>query len=157
MLRGGSERLGYAAKAALHFSSGDITLAELIARILTERHDLTEKLLLLGGVAHSAQSEMLRSALQRAPTAHSLSLRYRDLASDLQGSVRRAAETLDLPPPARSVVEKEMNSYSKNPSWKFDFQRAASHNASIGLRHMDLLARVESWLSENLGLDHELR
>lgn len=150
LLRGGPERLGYAGRAALHFSSDGIDSARLVAGALSQRWQVTDTLLALGGIAHAAQMDLIDTALQRM-TKPAAIVTMEEIRNRPHLAVERAATLLGIATASRPDVIRHLERYSKNPGERFDQVRELEAEAELNRRHHASLARVEEWLTRQLG------
>lgn len=152
IVRGGSDRLGFIARAALHFSNADDRFPPLVAKALGWRADGPARLLALAAAAHEMQLRLMRQAAARWPDSASISLR--ELTADPFVTAARAAKILGL-----SLDEARLSQdcrhwagrHAKAPANAFSPEAEASARVAIEAELGSLLDETLEWASVALG------
>jgi hypothetical protein len=142
VFRGGSDRLAFTARAAVHLTSAGRANAELVAMALARDTDQLGKLAGLAAVAHEVQMRLFREAAAKGgwDAAHWLTLD--ELVADPRQAARKAASTLSIVLPdtaleaniahwlGRHAKQPDL-AYSAEAQERFDRDAEAEHGARI--------------------------
>jgi hypothetical protein len=147
ILRGGSNRIRFAARAAVHLSNSRDSEAMLVHKALEQPTEDETRLLTLAGLLFEFQLARFRAAADIGgwPAAHWLSLE--ELRSDLGKAVTTAAAALDIPLPAS--FEQGLHGHAKQPEIPFSPEGEAEADAAIEAAHGRQVDRVLNWIDEH--------
>lgn len=145
VLRGGSERLAFAARAALHFSAATLADAEQVACLLRRHVERTQTLIALAALAHRFQTQLFDDACKRSgwSDAHRLSLEI--LLADPQAAVVKAAAALDIDVPGSSSLANSSIRHSKNPGLIYSQEAQDAADARIEVTHGFRIDNAIEW------------
>jgi hypothetical protein len=142
VFRGGSDRIAFTARAAVHLTSEGQTNAALVAMALARDTDQLGKLAGLAAVAHEVQMRLFREAAAKGgwDAAHWLTLD--ELVADPRQAARKAASVLSIALPndaleancarwlGRHAKQPDL-AYSAEAQGAFDRDAEAEHGACI--------------------------
>lgn len=156
VLRGGPERIAFAARAAIHLSSEGPEPARMVAAALKADEDQSAQLARLALALHAIQLRALRAAAEQAEWRERIWLDYSHLAADPFDVVQCAAEALDLaigPAAISANIKRWMARDAKDPEAAFSSSRNAELAAAVHARHGATIERALDWAEPILRVD----
>lgn len=142
IFRGGSDRIAFAARAALHLTSDGKDDAELVALALARETDQLGKLAGLAAVLHQVQMRLLADAAAKGGWGESHWLSFDELVADPRAAARKAADALAIELPEKALAancDRWLDRHAKQPELSYsagdrseaDRLAAAEHGARI--------------------------
>jgi hypothetical protein len=155
IFRGGSDRVAFAARAAVHLSSEGLENAELVAQALAGGGDQLDALARLGVVLHEMQERMFNGVADKSGWSSAHRLDLNDIIEDPLASARKAARAfgLDLPDAAlQSNCDRWSGSHAKQPDMAFSTHAEAAGNASMLNTHGKRIEAALRWAEDIMPL-----
>jgi hypothetical protein len=156
VFRGGSDRLAFAARAAVHLSSRGTGNAELIAAALARETDQTGKLAGLAVATHEIQMRLFRDAIAAGGWGTEQWLTMEDLVHDPLTTARRASRTLGLeiaPAALEENCARWTGRHAKQPDTPFSAVTEKAGNEAISAGYGDHIADALAWADHVIGPD----
>lgn len=150
VLRGGADRIAFAARAAVHFSNSSAAEAQWVAAALARPVDQLERLLTLAALLHRFQTDLLATALRNGGwgAAHCLSLV--EMRADLPAALAKAAKALAIPTPAAATVSQWHSRHAKQPEILFSVSAEVAATRIMEGEHGTRLDRILGWIDDAL-------
>ncbi len=146
ILRGGQERLAFAARAAVHFGNGSTDVAEWVARALSQQASDLERIVRLAGIVHAAQIRMFQAAGAAMPNRRPRTIDFAALTDAPVETTREAAATLELDPPKADDIRRVLQRDAKNDALAFDAEARPRIDRDLERLHNLMLDRVQDWI-----------
>jgi hypothetical protein len=156
VFRGGSDRLAFAARAAVHLSSRGMENAELIAAALARDTDQTGKLTGLAITTHAIQMRLFREAIANGGWDASHWLTMDDLLRDPLSAARRAAQALGLDIPSAALEEncaRWAGRHAKQPDAAFSVDAEQAGNQQMSAQYGPAIRDALAWAEQAIGPD----
>lgn len=154
VLRGGSQRLAFAARAAVHLSSRHDDDAALVAKALTEGEDI-KKLLRLAAVLHHIQTSQFKRVADEQGWDAEHWLSFEELQDDPVRAAQRSAAALKLDLPL-SAIERNQRHWSginaKEPSMSFSLKTERKNMTDIDTSSSEVFRSVLDWAEAAIGI-----
>ena len=135
VIRGGSERLAFCARAAVHFSAASTADAEQVERVLRQDAEPLDKLVTLTALTHRFQSNLFDEAKGRGGWSDEQTLSLDDLTIDPLGAVMKAESALGLHASAGCLHDGRLSRHSKHPDQPFSQAVQDASDARIEAEH----------------------
>jgi hypothetical protein len=152
VLRGGSSRLAFAARAAVHLSSRHDQDAVLVNKALAEGTDI-QKLTRLTLVLHHIQLQSFARAARAGGWGAAHMLTFEQLQADPVDAGQRAASALDISLPIDNIAQNHArwsSSNAKNPSLAYSQERERHSLIEIDDAQGDDIRRAMEWAGDVL-------
>lgn len=153
VLRGGPNRLAFAARAAVHLSNDHMEHATLVAAALHADDDQSGRLARLAVVLHAIQLDQFKAAAALAGWGEGDRLDYSDLVADPVAAVLRAVKALDLDIGQEAIaanVARWMARDAKEPDSSFSSDQNAKWAAALRSQHGATMDRALNWAEQCL-------
>ena len=144
VLRGGPERLAFAARAALHFSVGTLADAETVAVMLRRSADRLQTLTALAALAHRFQMRLFNDACELGGWSDANRLSFEELVADPTRAIAKAAAALDIDAPSGDASCLP-NRHSKDADRVFSREVQDVEDARIEATHGFIIDRALEW------------
>ena len=154
VFRGGSERLAFTARAAVHLSSAGEEAAKLVAKAITADTDQLRQLARLAVATHEIQLRQFHAAADLGHWGAAHWLDGEELLNNTGAAVGKAATALQLALSAEAIdinIERWASSNAKSPELGFSAEEEAKANAAVEARHGDCIAHALDWASGEIG------
>lgn len=150
--RGGSDRLAFAARAAVHLSSRGTRDASQVSGALARKGDDLDRLLALTLVLHAIQQRAFEKAMKQSGQKEMRLLHGEGLRTDPQHLARQAMQTLAVPQPmlADTVAHwSGRNAKAPDQAYSVQDERDADGRAATAIG--DRMEAALQWANEALG------
>jgi hypothetical protein len=149
VFRGGSERLSFVARAALHFSHARRDHSECLAAALAWPGDELDRLTLLAALAYHFQLTLFSDAIIRGGWGQPHLVRYEEIREDPLQAVRNAAIALDVVAPSHGADE-VLSRHAKQRDVSFSWQEQDRTDSTIVEGHSARIDWACRWVDEAL-------
>ena len=159
VFRGGSDRIAFAARAAVHLSSRGQKHAELVARALNRDTDEQGKLAALAIVTHDIQIESFRAVMARGGWDACHWLTMDELLADPLAAAVRAANVLALDIPTAALERncvRWAGRHAKQPDADYSRDAETIMDEKTAASHRHVIEDALAWAEEVLGPDQGL-
>ena len=154
IFRGGSDRLAFAARAAVHLTSEGRENAERVAAALARETDQLGKLAGLAAVAHEVQMRIFREAARKGGWGAAHWLTLDDLVADPRAAARRAATALAIGLPTESLeanCARWLARHAKQPERAYSTEQEGDGNRLAMAEHGERITAALDWADHALG------
>lgn len=154
VVRGGSDRIAFVARGAVHWSTRGRDNAELLAAALARDVDQPVKLASIVATAHEMQMRLLRSAAAARGCDAGQVLFFEDLLRDQQAAAERAATVLRLPIEATHIAQAVAawsSRHAKAPETAYSIKRELAADAAAQAAGAGAIADALDWADRTIG------
>lgn len=154
VIRGGSERLAFAARAAVHLSGREQSDAEQVSAALSAPGEDLDRLTRLAIVLHSIQVRAFARACQRAEWCQGEMLSHADMTAEPQVQATKAAKILAVGVPSADLAAnctRWANRNAKAPDRAFSGAQEHAQNLRAEQTWGERMQRALSWAGTVLG------
>ena len=156
VLRGGPDRIAFAARAAVHLSGADPAGARWVSEALAADDSAPDRLIRLACVLHAIQLEIFHATSARCALGVENWLNRDELAANAFAASRRAAQLLELDLPDAAIadnVKRWASTDAKDPGQSYSRAQEGAKDAALAVETDALIERALGWAVDTLGPD----
>jgi hypothetical protein len=154
VLRGGPDRVAFAARAAAHLAGAESELATIVGKAMAEDGNTEAQLARLIIAAYEVQVCRFRAAGEMLNADQRAFITAGPLERETARVVRRAADILDLGLSDAEIagnIRRWSNSHAKEPTTDFSLAKQSDESSAVELRYGELISKVLAWAERELG------
>ena len=133
--RGGSARVAFAARAAVHFSDAREEWSQVVATVLHETADTSDTLAVLAALSQRFQEELFHTACERGDWPTDRWMTLEEIRGKPEHALSRAAAILGLPSPCYDPLAASAVMHSKHPGTIFSDGRETEVDGAVEEQH----------------------